>query len=122
MAARGFDRCSRNSSRRFPNRSSSSHGRPRRAAPTVRSEDRISYNTGVVLTNFDRYQTLTAREREVLHLAAKDLTSAEIATRLGISVQTAETDRSTVMQKLDLHTHADLVRFALRSGIVTMEE
>ena len=75
-----------------------------------------------MLTNLDRYQTLTAREREVLHLAAKDLTNAEIATRLGISVQTAETDRSNVMQKLDLHTHADLVRFALRSGIVTMEE
>ena len=74
------------------------------------------------VANLDRYETLTAREREVLNLIAEGLADAEIATRLGISLETAETHRFDLMQKLDLHSHADLVRFALRTGIVTMEE
>lgn len=74
------------------------------------------------IANLDRYETLTSRERVVLNLIAEGLTDAEIATRLGISFETAETHRSVLMQKLDLHTQADLVRFALRRGIVTMEE
>jgi DNA-binding NarL/FixJ family response regulator len=70
----------------------------------------------------DRYDTLTAREREVLHLAAEGHTSAEVAARLGISGRTAETHRSNLMHKLDLHTQADLIRYALRRGIVPIEE
>lgn len=70
----------------------------------------------------DRYDTLTAREREVMHLAAEGRTSAEVAARLGISARTAETHRSNLMHKLDLHTQADLIRYALRRGIVAMEE
>ncbi|MDX6446584.1 MAG: hypothetical protein QOH71_3658 [Blastocatellia bacterium] len=70
----------------------------------------------------DRYETLTAREREVLHLAAEGKTSAEVAARLGISGRTAETHRSNLMHKLDLHTQADLIRYALRRGIVPIEE
>jgi DNA-binding CsgD family transcriptional regulator len=65
---------------------------------------------------------LTAREREVLHLAAEGRTNTEIATRLGISSRTAETHRSNLMHKLDLHTQADLIRFALRRGIIPMDE
>ena len=74
------------------------------------------------VANFDRYETLTAREREVLQLAADGLTDAEIATRLGINSQIAATHRSDLMHKLDLHTQADLVRFALRREIITMDE
>jgi DNA-binding NarL/FixJ family response regulator len=70
----------------------------------------------------DRYDTLTAREREVLHLAAEGHTNAEVAARLGISGRTAETHRSNLMHKLDLHTQADLIRYALRRGIVAMED
>ena len=70
----------------------------------------------------DRYETLTSREREVLHLAAEGRTNHEIATRLGISSRTAETHRSNLMHKLDLHTQADLIRFALRRGIIAIEE
>ncbi len=73
-------------------------------------------------SNMDRYETLTSREREVLHLAAEGLTNEEIATRLGISSETVETHRFDVMNKLDLHTHADLIRFALRRGINLMED
>jgi len=69
----------------------------------------------------DRYETLTTREREVLHLAAEGLTNTEIAARLGISPRTAETHRTHLMRKLDLHGQTDLIRYALRRGIIKME-
>ena len=69
----------------------------------------------------DQYDTLTAREREVLQLAAEVSTNAEIATRLGISIHTAETYRANLMRKLNLHSQADLLRYALRRGILPME-
>lgn len=70
----------------------------------------------------DRYETLTTREREVLQLAAEGHTSSEIAARLGISTRTAETHRSRLMHKLGLHSQADLIRYALRRGIIPMEK
>lgn len=70
----------------------------------------------------DDYETLTAREREVLHLVAEGYTSAEIADRLVISPRTVETHRSNLMRKLDLNSQTDLVRYALRRGIVSLEE
>jgi DNA-binding NarL/FixJ family response regulator len=69
----------------------------------------------------DKYETLTTREREVLQLAAEGHTSTEIAARLGISPRTAETHRTHLMHKLALHTQADLIRYALRRGIIPME-
>jgi two-component system, NarL family, response regulator NreC len=65
-------------------------------------------------TSFDLYDTLTAREREVLQLAAEGYTSSRIAARLSISPRTAETHRANLMRKLGLRTHADLIRYALR--------
>ncbi len=70
----------------------------------------------------DKYETLTTREREVLQLTAEGHTNSEIAARLGISVRTAETHRSRLMHKLSVHTQADLIRFALRRGIIPMEK
>lgn len=69
----------------------------------------------------DKYETLTPREREVLHLSAEGLTNNRIAIRLGISVRTAETHRAKVMNKLGVHTQADLTRYAIRRGIIAME-
>ena len=69
----------------------------------------------------DKYETLTTREREVLHLSAEGHTNGEIAVRLGISVRTAETHRSRLLHKLGIHTQADLTRYALRRGIIPME-
>lgn len=66
----------------------------------------------------DIYETLTHRERLVLQLAAEGCTSAEIGKRLFISQRTAETHRSNLMKKLELHSQTDLVRFALRKGII----
>jgi len=73
-------------------------------------------------SNFDRYETLTSSEREMLRMVAERLTNEQIATRLGVSSETVETHRYDLMQKLDLHTEADLIRFALRRGINVMED
>jgi DNA-binding NarL/FixJ family response regulator len=64
------------------------------------------------------YETLTSREREVLHLAAQGFTNAEIAARLSISPTTVATHRSGLMRKLGLHSQTDLVRFAIQKGII----
>ena len=80
------------------------------------------YQEKAKAATLDKYETLTTREREVLHLAAEGHTNNEIAARLGISSRTAETHRSNLMHKLDLHTQADLIRFALRRGLIPMEE
>jgi DNA-binding NarL/FixJ family response regulator len=71
----------------------------------------------------DPYETLTRREREVLHLAAEGRTYTEIATALGIGLRTVETHRAHLMQKLGLRTQTELVRYAVHRGILpTMEE
>lgn len=61
---------------------------------------------------------LTPREREVLQLVAEGKTTKEIATALNLSVKTAETHRTNLMRKLDLHSVADLTLYAVRNGIV----
>jgi two-component system response regulator NreC len=69
----------------------------------------------------DVYETLTKREREVLHLAAEGHSQNEIATKLVISPRTAETHRANLMRKLGLQNQTDLVRFAIKRGIVPLE-
>ncbi len=69
----------------------------------------------------DPYETLTAREREVLHLVAEGHTNAEIADRLFISRRTVETHRANMMRKLGLRTQTDLISYVLRRGILPME-
>jgi DNA-binding NarL/FixJ family response regulator len=61
---------------------------------------------------------LTMREREVIQLLAEGKTSKEVAVTLNLSVKTAETHRTNLMRKLDLHSVADLTRYAVRNGIV----
>ena len=62
------------------------------------------------------HNTLTPREDQVLNLVAEGLSSKEIAQTLGLSVKTAETHRSNMMRKLDLHSVSAVVRFALGRG------
>jgi DNA-binding NarL/FixJ family response regulator len=64
------------------------------------------------------YESLTSREREVLHLAAEGYTSAQIAKRLYLSPRTVETHRANLMRKLSLRTQADLTRYAIERGIL----
>ncbi len=66
----------------------------------------------------DPYDTLTPREREVLHLAAEGHGHQEVARRLHISPRTAETHRANMMRKLGLRKLSDVVRFALRRGLI----
>lgn len=68
----------------------------------------------------DRYDLLTAREREVLQLAAQGLNNAEVGERLSISPRTAETHRANLLRKLGLETQTDLVRFAISRGLIPM--
>lgn len=76
-----------------------------------------------VLTDYRRHVTdpldlLTTREREVLQMIAEGKTNKEIATTLNLSVYTVEAHRGRVMEKLNLHSAGELVRFALRSGLI----
>ncbi|HXB58501.1 MAG TPA: response regulator transcription factor [Candidatus Acidoferrales bacterium] len=66
----------------------------------------------------DVYEKLTTREREILQLAAEGQDRKAIAKRLFISQRTVETHRAHIMQKLGLHSQTDLVRFAIRKGII----
>ena len=69
----------------------------------------------------DNYDTLTYRERQVLHLIAEGHTNAEVASRLFISPRTAETHRANVMRKLNLQNHTDEIRYAIRRGIISAD-
>ena len=66
----------------------------------------------------DPVDLLTSREREVLQLIAEGRTNKEIATQLQLSVYTVEAHRGRVMEKLNLHSTGELVRFALRNGLI----
>jgi DNA-binding NarL/FixJ family response regulator len=63
-------------------------------------------------------EPLTPRQREVLQLIAEGRTTKEIAQRLDLSVKTVETHRTQLMQRLDIHDVAGLVRYAIRTGLV----
>ena len=65
---------------------------------------------------------LTAREKETLQLIAEGHSTAEIAERLFVSVKTVETHRKKIMDKLDMHSIAELTKYAIRQGITSLEE
>jgi DNA-binding NarL/FixJ family response regulator len=76
-----------------------------------------------VLTDYRRHVTnpidmLTTREREVLQLIAEGKTNKEIATNLNLSVYTVDAHRGRIMEKLNLHSTGELVRFAIRNGLI----
>lgn len=73
-------------------------------------------------TYIDPYDTLTTREREVLHLAAQSYTNAEIAERLYISRRTVEVHRANVMHKLGLRSQPHLIRYAMKRGILPPDD
>lgn len=70
----------------------------------------------------DLYQSLTTREREILQMAAEGRSSTEIGLKLGISPRTVELHRSRFMKKLGLRNQGELVRYAIRRGILPMDE
>ncbi len=70
----------------------------------------------------DPYETLTAREREVCHLAVRGLSNPQVAARLHVSTRTVESHRASLLGKLGLRGQTDLVRFAMRSGLLPTDE
>lgn len=66
----------------------------------------------------DIYDTLTDREKQVLKLVAEGYSNKEIAELLCISVKTAMAHRANIMEKLDLHSRTDLIKFAVRKGLI----
>ena len=66
----------------------------------------------------DRYETLSEREREIFQLIAEAKTNKEIAALLGVSSSTVETHRAHIMEKLDLHSAAEIVLYAVRRGVI----
>jgi DNA-binding NarL/FixJ family response regulator len=69
----------------------------------------------------DPYEQLTAREREVLQLAAEGRGNTEIGKRLGVSPRTVESHRAALKRKLGLAREADVVRYAIRRGLVPLD-
>jgi len=69
----------------------------------------------------DPYDSLTPREREILHLIVEGHTSAQIAGRLVLSPRTVELHRSRIMKKLDLHNQTDIFRYALERGLLSTD-
>ncbi len=69
----------------------------------------------------DAYASLTPREREVMQLVAEGLTNDDVAARLTVSRRTVEAHRAHVMDKLRLHGSIDLLRYALRRGLVALD-
>jgi DNA-binding NarL/FixJ family response regulator len=67
------------------------------------------------------FDVLTSREREVLQLVAEGHSTKDIASRLHVSPKTVETHRRQIMERLDLHSVADLTRYAIREGLVSLE-
>ena len=66
----------------------------------------------------DRYESLSAREREIFQLIAEAKANKEIAALLGVSPSTVETHRAHIMEKLDLHSAAEIVLYAVRRGVI----
>lgn len=66
------------------------------------------------------YDGLTDREREILHLIAQGKTAPEIATELYLSPHTVQTHRDHIMAKLDLHTKASLIKYAITRGLIEL--
>jgi two-component system, NarL family, response regulator NreC len=66
----------------------------------------------------DRYESLSQREREILQLVAEAKTNKEIAALLNVSTSTVETHRARIMEKLDLHSAAEIVLYAVRRGVI----
>ncbi len=67
------------------------------------------------------YSLLTPREREILQLLAEGRSTKQIASNLNVSVKTVETHRRRIMEKLDIHSVAELTKYAIREGLTSLE-
>jgi DNA-binding NarL/FixJ family response regulator len=77
-------------------------------------------NTPAGGSNRSPFEKLTSRQREVLQLIAEGMTTRQIAERLGLGVKTIETHRVNLMDRLEIHDLAGLVRYAIRIDLVDL--
>ncbi len=89
--------------------------------PEVAREAMEELEAGPAAAGADPYETLTDREKQVLKLVAEGRSNKEVAEILDISVKTAMSHRERIMKKLNLHSRTDLVRFALKKGVIRVE-
>ena len=79
------------------------------------------YVAGLQREDRSAFSLLSAREREVLQLVAEGVSTKEIGDRLSVSVKTVETHRRQIMEKLDLHSVAELTKYAIREGLTPLD-
>ncbi|HLE84651.1 MAG TPA: response regulator transcription factor [Thermoanaerobaculia bacterium] len=84
----------------------------------VAAEELVELVTSGRSLDLEDYESLTQRERQVLKLLAEGKTSRDIAKYLGVSLKTAMTHRSNLMAKLGMHSRAEVIKFAIRKGII----
>ena len=94
----------------------------RRYLHPVAAEELVDLVTTGKSLEEDEYDRLTQREKQVLKLLAEGKTSRDIAKYLGISLKTAMTHRENIMAKLDMHSRAEIIRYAIRKAIIPVEE
>jgi len=90
----------------------------RRYLHPVAADELVELVTSGASLEEEEYESLTQRERQVLKLLAEGKTSRDIAKYLGISLKTAMTHRSNLMAKLNLHSRAEVVKYAIRQGVI----
>jgi DNA-binding NarL/FixJ family response regulator len=81
-----------------------------------------AYIEQIRTVQIDPHERLSSREREVLQLAAEGKTATEIAARLHISQRTVENHRANLMRKLGLKNQSELIRYALRRGLIALDD
>ncbi len=89
---------------------------PEVAGPVIEDYVRHISNSGA-----SGFSVLTAREREVLQLLAEGSSTREIASQLHVSIKTIETHRQQMMSRLHIHNVADLIKYAIREGLTSLE-
>jgi len=93
----------------------------RRYLHPVAADELIEIMTRGESLDEEDYEKLTRRERQVLKLLAEGKTSREIAKYLGVSLKTAMTHRANLMAKLGVHSRAELIKYAIRKGVIDVE-
>lgn len=91
-------------------------------SPPLSEKDLADYIRRTKEQTLDLFETLTNRERQILHLVSSGCSNNEIARRLSISPRTVEVHRSKMMSKLGMHNQSDLVRYAIQRGIIPLGE
>ncbi len=86
--------------------------------PDVARQAMEEYGAPAADETTDPYDTLTDREKQVLKLVAEGKSNKEVAELLDISVKTAMTHRQHLMEKLNLHSRTELIKFAIRKGVI----